>query len=198
MPADEELLGRAPLELHSLGMTCAGGRLEVGFGGLGRPAGVGERVREAFPPCRGGRRSRAQRQSLPVEERGPIEGERRARFRGGKTRLNRRMVVIPGAPIVLEQRLAVVASLLDERLDDHGVDPAHRVGGNLRGEHLANPIVIGLDPLRRAAAANEVGGAEHRNEGLPLALDPARVADELRRHRPAADRQRLEEAARLQ
>ena len=98
---------------------------------------------------------------------------------------------------MLEQRLAVVASLLDERLHHEAVDPAHRVGRNLRGEHLANPIVIGLDPLRRAAAANEVRGAEHRHERLPVARDPARVADELRRHRPAADRQRLEEAARL-
>ena len=74
------------------------------------------------------------------------------------------------------------------------VDPAHGVGGNLRGKHFADPIVIRLDALRRAAAANEMGGAEHRHERLPLARDAARGADELGRHRPAADRQRLEEA----
>ena len=145
----------------------------------------------------GSGRRRLQRQRLPVEERGPIEGERRARFRGGKTRLNRRVLVVSGAPIVFEQRLAVVASLVDERLHHEAVNPAHGVGVNLRGEHFADPIVIRLDPLRRAAAANEVGGAEHRHERLPRRARPARVADELGRHRPAADRQRLEEAARV-
>ena len=187
----------APLELDSLSVAGACGRAQVGVGGLGRPAGVGERVGEPFPPRVGGRRGRRQRQRVPVEERGPIEGERRARLRGGKAGLNRRVLGVSGAPIVLEQRLTVVASPLDERLHHEAVDPAHGVGGNLRGQHLANPIVIGLDPLRRAAAANEVGGAEHRHERLPLARDAARVADELGRHRPAADRQRLEEAARL-
>ena len=65
------------------------------------------------------------------------------------------------------------------------------------GEHLANAIVIGLDAIRRAAAANEARGAKHHDERLPVARDPARVADDLGRHRPAADRQRLEEAARV-
>ena len=141
-----------------------------------RPAGRRWRARWRVLPssARRGGRCRRQRQRLPVEGRGPIEGERGARFLGGKAGLNRRVLGVSGAPIVLEQRLAVVASSLDERLHHAAVDPAHGVGGNLRGEHLANPIVIGLDPLRRAAAANEVGGAEHRHERLPARARPAR------------------------
>ncbi|RPH48890.1 MAG: hypothetical protein EHM84_06805 [Lysobacterales bacterium] len=76
------------------------------------------------------------------------------------------------------------------------MDSTHSVGGNLRDKHLADPIVIRLDPLRRATAANEVGGAKHRDKRLPFACDSAGVADELESHRPATDRQRLEEAAR--
>ena len=104
---------------------------------------------------------------------------------------------VRGAPIVFEQRLGVVASPLEEGLHHEAVNPAHGVRGNLRGEHFADPIVIRLDTLRRAAAANEMGGAEHGHESLPRARDPAGVADQLGRHRPAADRQRLEEAARI-
>ena len=79
VPADEELLGRAPLELHSLGMTGAGGRLEVGVGGLGRPAGVGERVRRSLP-------SMPRRQAMPGSASGPA---------GRRTRPDRRRAPRP-------------------------------------------------------------------------------------------------------
>ena len=193
--ANQELLRPAPLELDSLRVSRSCSGAQVGVGGRRRAAGVRERVGESFLPCCGGRRCRRQRQRLLGRR--TRRGRRRAccpLLRRGKAGLNRRVFVISGAPIVFEQCLAVVASPLDERLHHEAVDPAHGVGRNLRGQHLADPIVIRLDPFRRAAAANEVGGPEHRHKRLPLAGDPARIANELGRHRPAADHERLEES----
>ena len=192
--ANQELLRPAPLELDSLRVSRSCSGAQVGVGGRRRSAGVRERVGESFLPCVGGRRCRRQRQRLPIKERGAVEGERAARFCRGKAGLNRCVFVISGAPIVFEQCLAVVASPLDERPHHEAVDPAHGVGRNLRGQHLADPIVIRLDPFRRAAAANEVGGPQHRHKRLPLAGDPARSANELGRHRPPADHERLDES----
>ena len=44
----------APLELDPLGVDPLPPPREVGFGGLGRPAGIGERVGESFLPRVGG------------------------------------------------------------------------------------------------------------------------------------------------
>ena len=52
----------------------------------------------------------------------------------------------------------------DQRLHHEAVDPALGVGSNLRRQLFADPIVIDLDPLGRAAAANEAGRTEHRDE----------------------------------
>ena len=44
----------APLELDPLRVTGSGRRAEVGVGGLGRPAGIGERAGQSFSPRVGG------------------------------------------------------------------------------------------------------------------------------------------------
>jgi hypothetical protein len=134
---------------------------------------------------------------VPVKGRRSIEGERAACLLPGQASLNRRVLEVFGAAVVLEQRLAVVASSLDERAHHAAMDSSDLVRSDVDGKHITNPIVIGLDPFRRAAAANETGGAQHGYKRLPLARDPACIADELGCHRPAADRQRLEEAPRL-
>ena len=54
VPADQELLGPASLELDALRVPGSRRGAQIGLGGLGRPAGVGERVRESFPPRVGG------------------------------------------------------------------------------------------------------------------------------------------------
>ena len=43
VPADQELLGRTPLKLHLLGVPCVRRRGEIGVGGVGRAAAVGQR-----------------------------------------------------------------------------------------------------------------------------------------------------------
>ena len=134
-----------------------------------RPAGRALASACASPmlPRVGGRRGRRQPQRVPIEGRRPIEGEGRAGFLGGMPRLNRRMLGLSRSLIVFEQRLAVFTAPVHERPDDEAVNPAQRVGSHVRGQDLANPIVVGLDPLRRAAAADQVGriGASRRAIG---------------------------------
>ena len=78
--ADQELFGPAPLELDALEVPCPDRRAEVGVAGFRRPAGVGQRAGEPFPPCLSVRGGRRQCQRVPVEGSRAIERERFAGF----------------------------------------------------------------------------------------------------------------------
>ena len=82
------LFGASPLQLDLLSALGLCGGPKVGVGGLGRPARVGERVSQPFPPRVRGRRGGRERQRLPVEGRGPVEGQRGPGFRGRQAGLD--------------------------------------------------------------------------------------------------------------
>ena len=83
VPADEELLGRAPLELHSLGVTCT----------VGRAADRLRRPRPAGRRWRARRRvllSRLRRQAKPAPAPAPAGRRTRPDRRRARRRLSRR------------------------------------------------------------------------------------------------------------
>ena len=73
------------------------------------------------------------------------------------------------------------------------MEPPALVGADQRHERFADPIVVQLDALRGAAAAQEMFGAKLGNERPIVAFETARLVHDLRRHRPAAERQHLQE-----
>ena len=101
---------------------------------------------------------------MAVEERGPIEGERRRGSFGRSSGLNGRTLPIIRASVMFEERFRIVDAMAHERVSDERVNAPSLVRQELRGESLADTVVIGLDALGRSAAANEMRRAETGNE----------------------------------
>ena len=66
--------------------------------------------------------------------------------------------------VVFEERFRIVDSVADERVSDERVDASSLVWRQLRGESLADTVVIGLDALGGSAAANEMCRAKTGDE----------------------------------
>ena len=194
--ADQELFRGPALQFDVLRACGAFGGAQVGVRRFGRTAGIRQRGGQAFPPRRRRRGGWGQIEGMLVERRGSVERQCRPRLLRREPGLHRCALVIAGAAIVLEQRVAVVALPRDQRGGHARVEVAHSIGPQAVNQHFTNPIVIGLHPVGRPTAADQARGAQHHDQRLPVARDATGVADDLRRDRTAADRERLEKEAR--
>ena len=94
---------------------------------------------------------------------------------------------------MLVERLRIGRAACEERLRHAAVQPASFIRRHARGERLANPIVVQLDALRGSAAPHEMARAELSDERPFVAREAGGRMHDLRRHRPAADREQPQE-----
>ena len=146
-------------------------RPQIGFGGFGRTAGVCKSTSLSFHPFRRGRRRRRQIKRTVVKECGPFEGQRGRGSFPGSARLDGGALAIVRPSVVFEERFGIVDSLADERVSDERVNAPCLVRRDLRGECLADTVVIGLDALGGSAAANEVCCAKTGDERSRVARE---------------------------
>jgi hypothetical protein len=124
--AGHQLLSGLPLQVDAFAQLALLRRFQIHICGLGRAAGVGQRVGQIAPPPVGGRRRRSEGQCSPIEVHRPLERQRLVRSRRRPRALGRRPRIVAGAEIVIEQVLGIIETRGHQRLRDGAMDTPGR------------------------------------------------------------------------
>lgn len=196
---EEELLRGATRQLGGAlgGRARRGGR--EGLGRLGAAAGVDQRFAERLLERRaGGVGLRPELERPAIEPHGPLERQRFDRLgRGALGQLDRARAV-PGAEEIAGQRLGAPASVAVEGPGQPAEDIGAPLAGEPGGDHLAQPIVVGLELVVTGAvpAAHQGRGAQERIGGRLVVAEIGGARGHGAIHRAAGHGQDLQQPAR--
>ena len=144
----EQLLGRGPLEIDTLGRRRALRLVEIHLRGLGAPPGPLEQLGQAQPKAMDLRRRAGKRlQSESVERHGAIERELRGGLLRGPLGVLSGALALAGSDEVRGDRLRIPVRRRLEHAGQRPVVLADDPRRELRHDHLADPIVDHLDGL---------------------------------------------------
>ena len=139
---------------------------------------------------------RCEFESRAVVFRRPIECQRCISFLRRQDRIARGFRGFARLSEVFEQRLGVVCSSATSVRAIRRCNCRPAFARHRRGDGFADSIVVQLHTSCGTAAAEELGGAEPREERSLVAVETCCLVHHFRVHRPSADRQRLDEPLR--
>ena len=160
--ADQELHGGAALELDRVGDRGVGHRGQVGGGGLGTAAGVGQGVAQpgiepVDRPC--GARCRLELERAAIQAGRPVEGEGLGGFIGGPGEVIGRSLRLPRPEEMDAQHLGIGRARGLERQRQPPMMLARHLRLEPGHDGFPDPVVIGLDLVGTDAtgAADQAG-----------------------------------------
>ncbi len=199
MPADQELISGATLQLQDVEPFGSGGRVLIGAGGFDPAAGVGQRVSE-LDTQRSPRlaRGRPELEGLSVELGRAVEGQGLGRLGGSLCVILPGHLGFPGRFEMDRQSLGVRASGVLEHPCQFAVPRFQNFRRQMLDHRLPDAIVVNLDVIERtrARAAHQMACAQHCQRGRPLRAKACHAADGGLAHGLAGNRDDLQEASR--